>query len=333
MYQKIIIPFLIITLLLGMGFFYYIKKSENFIKNTHVTVDVKIDKNEKFIDTYNKIFKYLDTPPFFKYYVKYILLFSVNRKYGFYTADNLSIEDLLLNISTGKQKYFKILVVDGYNIYDIGSLLDKEGIISYEDFIKTCLDKTFITKLTGHNLLSLEGFLYPDTYNFHREASAENVIRVMYKNFLKHLPGDFIKTISNYGLDYYEGIILASIVQKETFEDEEYKIIASVFYNRLKKHMRLQADPTVIYGIYSSFNGNLRKEDLENKANKYNTYKIKGLPPTPICNFSFKVLEGLMNPAKTNYLYFVANGKGGHIFSSTYKEHRNNIKKYLNMSR
>ena len=97
--------------------------------------------------------------------------------------------------------------------------------------------------------------------------------------------------------------------------------------------MRLQSDPTVIYGIYSTFNGNLKKRDLSNKNNKYNTYKINSLPPTPICNFSSKVLEGLMYPAKTNYLYFVANGKGGHTFSSTYNEHKNNIKKYLYMSR
>ncbi|MCA1980321.1 MAG: endolytic transglycosylase MltG, partial [Calditerrivibrio sp.] len=130
------------------------------------------------------------------------------------------------------------------------------------------------------------------------------------------------------GLSMYEGIILASIVQKETFVEEEYPVVASVFYNRLRKNMRLQSDPTIIYGMGDRFDGNIKKSDLLDKNNRYNTYTINGLPPTPISNPSKGALEGVMNLAETDFLYFVAKKDGTHIFAKSYEEHLINVKKY-----
>jgi UPF0755 protein len=150
----------------------------------------------------------------------------------------------------------------------------------------------------------------------------------MVDNFNKNLPKKFTEKIKKQGLSFYQGIILASIIQKETYKLDEYPLIASVFYNRLKKRMRLQSDPTVIYGM-ENYQGNIQKKDLLNKSNVYNTYKHSGLPPTPICNPSKHALDAVINPRQTNYLYFVADKKGGHIFSTNYQDHRKNIRKYL----
>ena len=257
---SIILSIFLSILILNISFIYYTRMSENFLKQNLVTLEIKIDKNEKFIDTYNKLFKYLDTPPFFKYYVKHILHLDRDRKYGFYKAENISLKKLLENISKGRQQVYKIVIAGGTNIYGIGSILSKKKIVSYEKFIRTCFNKKFILRLTGKKLYSIEGFLYPDTYRFFRDSKPKQLIETMYNNFLLHMPDDWQRKISRLGLSDYEGIILASIIQKETYKNEEYSIVASVFYNRLQKSMRLQSDPTVIYGMYNNFDGNLKKK-------------------------------------------------------------------------
>ena len=169
---------------------------------------------------------------------------------------------------------------------------------------------------------NLEGFLYPDTYRFAMYTKEEDVLAKIIANF--HKKTKSLKEISGYSR--YELLILASIVEKESSLENEKKIIASVFFNRLTQNIKLQTDPTVIYGI-PNFNGNLTKKDLKTYT-PYNTYQIKGLPPAPISNPSLSTIKSVYNPAKTKYLYFVGKGDGTSYFSTNLREHNNAVNRY-----
>lgn len=320
----IIILAFAITFTLG----YWINTCETYLNNNYVSLELHIKKGETFSETYNKIFQHLDTPLFFKHYLKYVHHFVKLRKFGYYKADNLSLNQLIKNIKNGTQHNVKITFPEGYNIYDIGKKLDESGIIGYSAFIDNVTNSDFVFKITGEKLPSLEGFLYPDTYYFPKNVSPVDIVQLMYQNFLKQKPTDFDAQVSKFGLSTYEGLILASIVQKETYNNSEYPIIASVFYNRLERGMRLQSDPTIIYGVYTDFDGNIQKKHLRNSENPYNTYKHSGLPPTPICNPSKGAMEGVADPEDTDYLYFVAADNGQHLFSKTYREHVNKVNRH-----
>lgn len=315
--------FILAALIVTSVFLYY----DSFLNKNVEILEVDIEKGENFETTYNKIFKDLNPPPYFDIYLKKVMNFHKKRKYGYYYAKNINIKQFLFNIMNGKEYLIKVFIVEGSNIYDIAKTLERKGIIKEKIFLDVAMDKQFIKALTGLDVESMEGMLYPDTYFFSKNIIARNIIRKMYENFKKNLPENFADRVKKYGLSFYEGIILASIIQKESHYIDEYPIIASVFYNRLKRNMKLQADPTVIYGIYKIFDGNLTKLHLKDQNNRYNTYVFYGLPPTPICNPTSAALEAVINPAETKYLYFVTDGKGKHNFAITYREHLKNIKK------
>ena len=198
--------------------------------------------------------------------------------------------------------------------------------VKKKDFISFCFDKNKIEDFYN-NGISMEGYLFPDTYIIPMSYSIRKIVKAMNDNFKKKIINrlyyDFVK--SKMGVN--EIITLASIIQKETYYKKEMPIIASVFLNRLKKGMRLQSDPTVIYGIWNRFKGNLTRKDIDTYT-PYNTYKINGLPPTPICNPGFYAVYSVLHPAKTDYYYFVSTNRGYHVFSKTYKQHLRYIKIY-----
>ena len=319
------ILFILVALLITGLILYY----DNFLNKNVETLEVEINKGESFETTYNKIFKELEPPPYFDVYLKKFLAFHRMRKYGYYYATNVKIKQFLFDIMNGKEYLLKVFIVEGSNIYDISKALEKKSIVKDKEFLDAAMDKQFIKALTGLNAESMEGMLYPDTYFFSKKIIAQNIIRKMYANFKKNLPEHFDEKIKQYNLSLYEGITMASIIQKESFYVDEYPIIASVFYNRLKRNMKLQADPTIIYGIYKTFDGNLTKLHLIDQNNRYNTYVFNGLPPTPICNPTRSALEAVIKPAVTKYLYFVTDGNGKHNFAITYREHMKNIKEIL----
>lgn len=176
----------------------------------------------------------------------------------------------------------------------------------------------------------MEGFLYPGTYKFPKNVTAYDIMKFMYDEFKKNLPADFEEKVKAHGLSFYDAINLASIVQKETYNEVEAPIVASVYYNRLKIRMRLQADPTILYGKFlrNNFEIKIGRSDLQDETNIYNTYKHYGLPPTPICSPSAIALEAVANPADTKYLYFVADKERKHLFSETYEQHRRYVNEY-----
>lgn len=239
-------------------------------------------------------------------------------KSGQYIIKNGStMNDVINTLLSGKGFDTNITIPEGKNLYEIGKILEEKGILKYRDFVAAAKSPEIIKELDIQGK-TVEGYLYPDTYKFTPKSPAKVIIKAMVKEF-------FFKTgqlsFSHPKLNSHQLVILASIVEKETGASWERPRIAGVFHNRLKKKMRLQSDPTTIYGIYENFNGNLRKKHLLEKT-PYNTYKINGLPEGPISNPGLESLKAVIEPEQHKYLYFVSKNDGTHIFSETYKQHR-----------
>ncbi|GBD03160.1 Endolytic murein transglycosylase [bacterium HR19] len=240
---------------------------------------------------------------------------------------NLSPKDITELLTTSNFYKRKITVIPGESIYEIAENLVESGILeNKDDFLYWAENQEFLKKI-GINYQTAEGFLYPDTYLFTKNSDARLIIHTMYENFIKKLGERRLKMMEKLG--FYKVLILASIVEKESTFEFEKPIIASVFFNRLKKGMRLQADPTALYGL--RIFGTPPKPFHIRIDSPHNTYTRDGLPPTPICNPTVSSIDAVLNPAKTEYLYFVAKGDGTHFFSKTYEEHLENIKKVKEM--
>jgi UPF0755 protein len=238
-------------------------------------------------------------------------------KAGTYSIEpNMTISDVLETLTNGTPILTRVTIPEGKNMFEIAKKLEAKGITSYKNFIQACRDKKNI-KALNIDAPSVEGYLFPDTYKFAPNTPADSVVRTMTNLFYKKVRDlDFSKTF----LEKHEVIILASIVEKETGAKVERPTIAGVYLNRLKKKMRLQADPTTIYGIWEKFNGNLRRNHLLQKTD-YNTYKINGLPIGPIASPSLAAIKAVLNPKQHNFIYFVSKNDGTHVFTPTYKEH------------
>ena len=217
-----------------------------------------------------------------------------------------------------------VTVPEGFTRKQIAELLDRKGLANKKDFLSFTNEQSLL-KRYGISGPDLEGYLFPDTYQFARGISALIAIDAMVRRFLQ-VVGPFKGRMDEMGMDLRELITLASIVEKETSLASERPMIASVFLNRLKRGMRLESDPTVIYGL-KDFNGNLTRKDLE-KPTLFNTYIIRGLPPGPIANPGLEAIKAVLYPAKTDYLYFVSKNDGSHYFSKTLSEHNRAVRIY-----
>ncbi len=239
---------------------------------------------------------------------------------------NSNMLDVFDTLIKGQSITTSVTVPEGKNLFEIAEILQSDGIIKDADeFITLAKDESFAKEL-GIPGKRIEGYLYPDTYRFTPKSEAKDVIKTMVDIFNKRTEQlDFTKAPLD--LSKHEVVILASLVEKETGASFERPQIAGVFVNRLKKRMRLQSDPTTIYGIYENFNGNLRKKHLLEKT-PYNTYKIPALPVGPIANPGLESLKAVLNPDKHQFLYFVSQNDGTHVFSKTYREHREAVNRY-----
>ncbi len=240
-------------------------------------------------------------------------------------SPSMSPLDILDIITRGKVVLYKVTIPEGYNMREIASLLEEKGMASRKRFNSLTHDKEFIS-LTGIDADSLEGYLFPDTYYFGRGTDERTIMKKMVQTFKMNISPEFAKRTKEIGFTMHQVITLASLIEKETGKDEERKLISAVFHNRLKKRLRLECDPTVIY-IIKDFDGNLRKKDLFIDS-PYNTYRYSGLPPGPIANPGKAAIEAALYPTESNYFYFVSKGDGGHQFSSTLKDHNRAVRKY-----
>lgn len=223
--------------------------------------------------------------------------------------------------------YTLITLPEGVNHYEIGELLKNYNADLALAFLHAFKDKTLIQKLLKEDLNSFEGYLYPETYSLHKYMTIQELLTSMVTYFLKAY--NRVQTPSF--LTRHQAVTLASLVEKETGVPEERSLIASVFYNRIKKGMRLQTDPTILYSLYLkrgfSIEKNIRKKDILHPS-PYNTYVVQGLPPGPIASPGQESLRAVFKPAQTDYLFFVSKGDGTHEFSKTYKEHKKFVEEY-----
>jgi UPF0755 protein len=222
-----------------------------------------------------------------------------------------------------------VTIPEGFTMEQIALLLEEKGLVNKEAFLALAKDPATLKRfgITGP---SLEGYLYPDTYQFGRGISPLSILETMVHHF-RDVVRPFAERIEKTGLALDEVVTLASIVEKETGLAKERPTIASVFLNRLERGMRLASDPTVIYGL-DEFDGNLRKADLSKKT-PYNTYVIRGLPPGPIANPGLESIKAVVFPEQTDYLYFVSKNDGSHHFSKTLSEHNRAVQTYQKKKR
>jgi UPF0755 protein len=222
-----------------------------------------------------------------------------------------------------------VAVPEGYNIWDIAAVVEQAGLGSAADFVAEAQSDVALVHDLDPQATSLEGYLFPDTYQFTRIDTMHDIATAMVHRFRQ--------TAHKIGLvgrpDVHGIVTMASIVEKETAVAEERALVAGVYYNRLKRNMLLGADPTVIYAamLAGRYRGTIYQSDLQYES-PYNTYKFPGLPPGPIANPGAAALEGAMNPQVTEYVYFVSDANGHHRFSETAAEHEKNVAAYRKAS-
>ena len=238
----------------------------------------------------------------------------------------LTMSDVANKIVQGDVQLDKVIIPEGLTVKEIARLLDQKGIVPESEFINETQNKELIEDLLGPGVNSLEGYLFPETYSYSRSLTSKELITLMVQRF-KAVYEPLSSLRNKINLTDTEILTLASIVEKETGAGFERPLISAVFQNRLRIGMKLDSDPTVIYGMGNNYNGNLRKRDLR-QYTEYNTYVIKGLPPSPIANPGEDSIMAVLNPADVKYLYFVSKGDGTHHFSNSLREHQNAVNKY-----
>jgi UPF0755 protein len=232
----------------------------------------------------------------------------------------------LLLLSRGITRQHSITFPEGWTFKQIRQTLSADKDLK---LTLTGISDSEILQQIGSTYTHPEGLFFPDTYRFEKSTTDLAILQRAYQKMQQVLAQQWVNKEEGLPIKTaYEALILASIVEKETGVSSERPAIAGVFTRRLNKGMRLQTDPTVIYGMGESYQGNIRKKDLQTLT-PYNTYKINGLPPTPIAMPGVEAIHAVLHPAKGSSLYFVANGDGSHNFSATLSEHNRAVQAYL----
>lgn len=322
---KIFALFVIIILISGFSFMYF--KIESIVKHpisaSNEKVKIEVVKGDTFFSLVNKLENdsIIENSDFLKLAVKYKKI-ATNIKVGHYEVDNnVSLTELLEILDSGVSMYGlnKVTIPEGYDIEAIGTLLQEKELVTKEEFIEACSNYTLPDYINANSdtKYNLEGYLFPDTYEFETGASSKDIIDKMIKRFETVIKD--IKSEKNIEIkDLNETITVASIVEKETKVSEERSIVASVINNRLKKGMPLQIDATVLYAI-GEHKERLYNTDLKIES-VYNTYQNKGLTPGPISNPGRASIEAALTPDETDFLYYVYDADGKHYFTNNYND-------------
>lgn len=337
--KKFFVFLLILLLILGgVGFWGYQKLTEFVHTPVNVTQDqlLTIDRGttgsklaalleqEKILEHADLLPRLLKLQP------------QLNKvKAGTYSLTGVkTLQDLLDMVNSGKEAQFSVKFIEGKTFKEWRKNLEnaphlKQTLQGKTDKeIMALLDIPVAAKAV-YEWNNIDGWLYPDTYNYTPNSTDLELLKRSTTRLQKALDKAWSERDENLPLaDPYQMLILASIVEKETGIAAERPQVASVFINRLRANMKLQTDPTVIYGMGESYTGNIRKKDLET-ITPYNTYMIDGLPPTPIAMVSESALQAVAHPAKTDFYYFVADGSGGHKFTRNLNEHNKAVQEYL----
>jgi len=247
-------------------------------------------------------------------------------KAGYYSFwDRQMPISILKTLLDGKIIEYEVTVIEGDNVWDVARKLNGSKIMDEGDFFQLYDDKEFLKSL-NIDAPSVEGYLFPDTYKFPKGIPAEEVLRVMVNTMRAHFTSEMQEQMIRQGFNERQVLTLASIIEKEAAVDSEREIISAVYHNRLRKKMRLQADPTAIYGVKDYRLGVTRK-DLRRKT-PYNTYMKRGLPPGPIAAPGLQSIKAALYPSDVPYLFFVSKDNREHYFSETMREHANAVNRF-----
>ena len=281
-------------------------------------VSIDIVKGSSNLEILNNIFVNPNTLE--TIFIKLFLsLNSSSYQSGEYQVGNQSLIEIHNQITLGNTITHEITIVPGMNKYDINEIIKDSFLVNDCKFLNCLQSKYEFT----------EGMILPDTYYYKKGMQASIIFRRSSDALIEYIESIWsTKPLSNPLKSVQDSLILASIIEKEAGNEIEKNKIAAVFLKRLDINMRLQADPTIIYGLMPDFDGDIKKTDLRDKKNPYNTYVIKSLPPTPIAISSKSSIKASILSEPGEYLFFVANKKGSHYFSKTYKEHLEAVKLY-----
>jgi UPF0755 protein len=261
--------------------------------------------------------KVISNPRLFHWLARYRGQMEKLRAGAFPIKSGSTMPEVLDALVHGTPLLTGITIPEGRNLWEIAGLMERARLASKDEFIAAASDPELAREL-GVEAQTLEGYLFPETYRFAPGTAVKDIIATMVRQFRQR-----VATTANGHptLTAHQVVILASVVEKETGAKAERPMIASVFLNRLKKRMRLESDPTTIYGMGQNYAGNLRRDDLQTLT-PYNTYKIPALPIGPIANPSLEAIEAVMRPAVSENLFFVSKNDGTHAFTRTYAEHQ-----------
>ena len=234
--------------------------------------------------------------------------------------------EMLDAMVTGKVLLYRVTIPEGFSLTQIAQAIEEAGLSSGDEIMTAACQAPLLEQL-GVATASAEGYLFPDTYLFARNASADEIVAAMVSRFEAVYSAEFHSRAEALGLTRHEVVTLASIVEKESGNVSEQPRVASVFHNRLERGMRLESDPTVIFGLGDAFDGNLTRQHLHT-PNPYNTYTTAGLPPGPIASPGETALKAVLFPEDSNYLFFVSKNDGSHYFSKTFGEHNRAVRRY-----
>ncbi|MES2854622.1 MAG: endolytic transglycosylase MltG [Bdellovibrionota bacterium] len=236
--------------------------------------------------------------------------------------------EILAIVNSGKSIEYAITIQEGFNIFEIADVVERRGVTTRKEFLDLVRDPVLTKQLTGEDLPSLEGYLFPETYNITKFTNSVALVKMMVSRFNENYARAMAGVTTK--MTRHEVVTLASIIEKETGAPEERPLISSVFHNRMRIGMRLQTDPTVIYGVWEStgvWNKNISRKDLL-APTRYNTYTNYGLPYGPIANAGLEALRATVRPAQSEFLFFVSRNDGTHVFSKDLKGHVNAVNEF-----
>jgi UPF0755 protein len=325
---KILLALIIVFVLCAIGakviFERYLQSSLTLDANAY---ELNIERGDSLINIVNRLAAdgIVKSPDMLLVYAR--ITDKINIKSGFYElVSPLSHQQLLEKLVAGDVKQYSVTLIEGWTVKQVMDRLH-----STKNLVKTLNGK--IPDSIEFEGGSAEGWLFPDTYSFDKTVSDQQLVERAYRRMQSVLAEEW--SLRGDDLPYknsYEALIMASIIERETSVDSEREQIAGVFVQRLLIRMRLQTDPTVIYAMGDSYQGNIRRRDLKIDS-PYNTYRVHGLPPTPIAIAGRRSIHAALHPLNNGMLYFVGKGDGYHYFSSSLAEHNKAVQKYQRSKR
>lgn len=296
------------------------------------TVEIKVERGEPVSSVVRKL-REKDVIPNERLFILWARLLLVEKKihWGRYQFElPLPPREVLDRMVLGRGVFRRVTIPEGRTVREIADLLEEAGIARKERFLAEAKRPELPSGL-GIESKGVEGYLFPDTYHFTPQMMEREILIAMTAQFRASFSPSMVEKTKEMGLSLQQVVTLASLIEKETGSHAERPLISAVFHNRLKRNIPLQSDPTVIYGL-KRFSGQLTRRDLQSTS-PYNTYRIQGLPPTPICNPGLASLQAALNPAHVPYLFFVSKNDGLHLFSVSLEEHKRAVEKYQTKSR